>query len=176
MDARRIAEPTEIRRIEPADAATWHALRKRAVREHPDAFLTSFAEEQSTPLEAVAARLAVPIEDVFVLGAFLSETLVGTLGVYRQTHEKGRYRALVWGVYVADEARRRGVARALFEAAIDLSRRLGVERLTLAVKTDNTPARSLYVALGFVTWGIERDAFRVDGVPIDEEHMDLVLR
>lgn len=163
-----------IRHLDASHASAWHALRKRAVAEHPEAFLTSPAEEERTPLETVSRRLGSPASEAFVLGAFLEGAMVGMLGVLREAHEKARHKALVWGVYVAPEARRRGVGRALFEAAIERARDVGIERLNLAVKVDNAAARGLYQSMGFVSWGIERDSFRVDGRPIDEEHMVLV--
>lgn len=63
----------------------------------------------------------------------------------------------------------------LMSACLDHARSLpGVETVYLSVNTRNTAARSLYIALGFEPWGVERDTLRVDGAPQHEEH--LVLR
>ena len=39
-----------IRRLMPDDAGEYRTLRLRALREHPDAFTSSFEEEQIRPL------------------------------------------------------------------------------------------------------------------------------
>jgi hypothetical protein len=46
-----------IRRLMPDDAGEYRTLRLRALREHPDAFTSSFEEEQIRPLAWAQARL-----------------------------------------------------------------------------------------------------------------------
>ena len=46
-----------IRQLTPADAAAFQALRLRSLRESPEAFGSSYDEEVSRPLTAVAERL-----------------------------------------------------------------------------------------------------------------------
>jgi ribosomal-protein-alanine N-acetyltransferase len=55
----------------------------------------------------------------------------------------------VFGVYVAHEARRAGVARALMREAAGVIREAGKEWVVLGVDTPNEPARTLYADLGF---------------------------
>lgn len=98
-------------------------------------------------LDEVAARLARGAErEDMVFGAVDGEgVLVGVAGPRRDTHRKARHRAYVWGMYVAHEARGRGLGRALVESLIAYSRTLGgVERLTLSIVPDKQIARSLY--------------------------------
>jgi GNAT superfamily N-acetyltransferase len=52
-------------------------------------------------------------------------------------------------LFVAPQARRRGVARLLMDAARDLARSTGAARLVLATAKDNVPAKSLYLSLGY---------------------------
>lgn len=67
-------------------------------------------------------------------------------------------------LFVAPQARRRGVGRALMNAARDLALAQGVRQLTLATRIDNQAAQALYEALG---WQRDRDfhhyALRLDG-------------
>ena len=53
-------------------------------------------------------------------------------------------------LYVADHARRRGVAEALMNAAAETARRAGVSSLSLQTAHDNAAAQALYVKLGYV--------------------------
>ena len=52
-----------------------------------------------------------------VFGAFDS-ALVGVVGVRRQTRQKERHKAQIWGMYLREEHRGRGLGRRLMEAAI----------------------------------------------------------
>ena len=167
-----------IRPLDAADAAAFQALRLRGLRESPAAFGSTYEEEAGVPLNEIAARLAPGAggEDV-VFGVFADgDVLVGVAGLRREGHRKARHRARVWGMYVAPEARGRGLGRALLEAVIAHARTLtGVERLTLSVVPDNQAARSLYLRLGFVSFGVEPQAYRLDGEYWDSEHMALVI-
>jgi ribosomal protein S18 acetylase RimI-like enzyme len=69
-----------------------------------------------------------------------------------------RYRWSVWtsaedcwleDLYVAPEARRSGLGRALVDAALDSARERGCVRIELDVDEDNDPALGLYAAAGF---------------------------
>lgn len=65
---------------------------------------------------------------------------------------------------VRPSARRRGLARALVEAARVHASTLGAERMFLEVAVGNTPARALYQASGFSEAGRRRDYYaRPDG-------------
>lgn len=52
-------------------------------------------------------------------------------------------------LFVAETARRGGVARLLMDAAMGLARSTGAARLVLATAKDNAAARSLYLLLGY---------------------------
>jgi ribosomal protein S18 acetylase RimI-like enzyme len=55
----------------------------------------------------------------------------------------------VWGMWVAPEARGRGIGRRLINAAIEFAADGGAERLTLWVVDDNEAARAVYASAGF---------------------------
>jgi ribosomal protein S18 acetylase RimI-like enzyme len=79
-------------------------------------------------------------------------------------------------MYVASEHQSRGIGRRLLEAAIDAGRKMGgVEQLHLEVMVDNAPARALYLALGFQSYGVEKRALRIGDAYVDEELMFLML-
>ena len=160
------------------DAAAYQALRLRGLQESPAAFGSTYQSEVGVPLSRIAGRLVrgAGREDV-MFGAFDDGgALVGLAGLGRQTGLKTRHRAHVWGMYVAPEARGRGVGRALMQALIAHARTLaGLERLTLGVEAGNAAARALYHAVGFVTYGVEPQAYKLDGEYWDSELMSLAL-
>jgi ribosomal protein S18 acetylase RimI-like enzyme len=161
------------------DVDAFWALRLRALREHPGAFASAFEESRSRPRDAVRrdfqARNTGP--ESIVIGAFESDSLVGTAGCFREQGAKLRHKAIIWGVYVAPEARGRGVGRALVEAAVATARSWDeVEEVRLSVASDNVAACRLYRALGFVVYGVEPRALKLPDRYVDEDHMVLRLR
>ncbi|QSQ27022.1 GNAT family N-acetyltransferase [Pyxidicoccus parkwayensis] len=166
--------PLTVRRLRLDEAEVFWALRLRALREHPEAFGASPEEDEVRPMEQVRARLSG--DSQFVMGAFDGERLVGMAGLKRQDGRKSAHKAFIWGMYVAPEARSRGVGRKLITALLEEARKMpGVERITLAVTVGNAPAQTLYRALGFRTYGVEPAALKIGGAYVDEELMCLPL-
>jgi ribosomal protein S18 acetylase RimI-like enzyme len=52
-------------------------------------------------------------------------------------------------LFVAPQARRAGVARSLLEAACEMARSTGADRLRLSTAKDNEAAKALYAASGY---------------------------
>jgi ribosomal protein S18 acetylase RimI-like enzyme len=160
-----------VRMLGPADATLYRALRLRALREHPDAFTSSYEQDREQPVEAAAQRLtAHPF-----WGAYQHAELYGFVGLERELRAKNRHKATVMGMYVAPEIGGQGVARALLAALIAHARANGVESLVLTVTEGNERARRLYEAAGFRSFGVEPDAIRVAGRPYAKNHMHLAL-
>src|SRR5688500_18215835 len=108
----------ELRLLGPADAQAFQQIRLDALRDTPSAFSSSYEEERDTPLVAVAEQLT-PAAERFVIGAFESGRLVGIAGLHREEQAKLSHKAVLWGVYVAPEARERGTGRKLLARAIE---------------------------------------------------------
>lgn len=163
-----------IRRLLPSDAAAHQALRLRALREHPEAFTSSFEEESLKPLASSQQRLE-PTSPTCFWGAFVDATLVGQLGLERELRTKGRHKALVLGLYVAPEHARQGIARALLKTLLAAARASELELLVLTVTRGNQAAESLYRDAGFVSYGVEPGAIKVNNQRFDKNHLFLQL-
>jgi ribosomal protein S18 acetylase RimI-like enzyme len=169
-----------IRALGAADAEIYWALRLRALREHPDAFGTSHEDVRDRPIASTRQMLREhwESEDRFVLGAFDDAgTLVGMVRLGRENGLKDRHKAALTSMYVASEARRQGIGKALVSDLIARARSLlRLEQILLAVTTTNAAARGLYRSLGFSSYGVEPHALRLpDGTYLDEELMILWL-
>jgi ribosomal protein S18 acetylase RimI-like enzyme len=163
-----------IRRLVPADAPAYREIRLRGLREHPEAFTSSFEEDVVKPIATTEARLAAD-GDTAMWGAFVDAVLAGGIGLIRERRLKNRHKADIVAMYVLPEYARRGIGRALVEHAMSYARDAGIEQLTLTVTQGNAAARELYVAAGFVTFGVEPRAIKVMDQYFAKEHMILFL-
>jgi ribosomal protein S18 acetylase RimI-like enzyme len=81
------------------------------------------------------------------------------------------------GMYVAPEARRRGIGRALLLEAISRLRTAGdIEQVELTVVRTEEPARRLYLSAGFQVQGVLRHAMKMGDEYFDEEELVLWLK
>lgn len=163
-----------IRRLLSTDAAEFRALRLRALREHPEAFTSSFEEATLKPLAESEQRLA-PQSNEHFWGAFDGEVLVGMVGLDYEQRMKARHKALVVAMYVAPEQSRRGIGGALLDELVAQARADGLESLTLTVTVGNQGAERLYLDAGFVSFGIEPQAIKVQHQYFGKNQMRLSL-
>jgi ribosomal protein S18 acetylase RimI-like enzyme len=167
---REVAPAWHVRRLGPEDAAAFQALRLEGLARHPCAFAASHDEETGQSLADVAARL----EHQPVFGGFNQGMLLGIAGFAVPARAKKRHKGLLWGVYVREAARGRGLGRALVVQVIEYAR-AHVMQLHAAVVTTNDAARGLYRTLGFTTYGLEPRGLACEGGYFDQELMVLRL-
>ena len=160
----------EIRRLVPADAAVYRDVRLEGLRLRPEAFGSTFAEESVKPLDWFAGRL----DSAAVFGAFEGDTLLGVAGLFVRDSVKEAHKGVLWGMYVRPQARGAGLGRRLVEAVIAHARHC-VEIIELRVVEGNEEARRLYAGLGFVEYGVEKNAMKQNGRYWDEVLMAMPL-
>jgi RimJ/RimL family protein N-acetyltransferase len=163
----------DIRRLTPADAREYRALRIRALWEFPEAFTSSYEEDEKKPDEVWEVRLAG--EHTMFWGAYEAGTLCGMVGLERERRAKNRHKGTVVGMYVSQEYFGTGMGRALIDALLAEARRAGLELLVLTVTEGNAVATKFYEAAGFRSFGIEPHAIKVDGRYFGKNHMYLDL-
>jgi ribosomal protein S18 acetylase RimI-like enzyme len=165
----------EIRTIGDADVEAWWNLRLEALRSESWAFGSSAEEHETSTLEETAARLRENPEVNFTLGAFDGGKLIGMATFVRETRIKQRHTGHVYGVHVAASHRRRGMGEALIRALLEKARRdhPTLEQISLAVTAGNGDAGRLYRRLGFIPFGVEPRALKINGQYFDMEHMSL---
>ncbi|MFK4146714.1 GNAT family N-acetyltransferase [Streptomyces sp. NPDC004065] len=135
------------------DRATWSTL--HAVTPPPREPYEPFFTPRSGPRDHLVAELDGRLAGYIRLGL---PTDVASNAHVRQ----------IRGLAVAEEARGRGVGRALLRAAVEEARRQGARRISLRVLGHNTPARKLYESEGFVVEGVQPGEFHLDGAYVDD--------
>jgi ribosomal protein S18 acetylase RimI-like enzyme len=160
------AEDLEIRRLsqeEPGDPVLYQSIRLEALQANPEAFGSTFEVENEKPLSWFSDQL----RGSTVLGAFRNAQLIAIACFAAQQNRKRAHKGGLWGMYVRPAARRAGVGRRLVEAICNLARQQ-VELIQLTVVRDNEPARRLYARLGFLEYGLEKNALKQGGRYYDE--------
>jgi RimJ/RimL family protein N-acetyltransferase len=164
----------DVRPLTLPDADAFIALRRQALVDSPAAFGSSPEDDRNASLSFVVSMLEGEGESM-ILGAFAPE-LIGTLGLYRDNHQKTAHKAHMWGMFVAPAYRGQGVGRKLLLAAIAHARTLqGITQVQPSVSAEAPGAKRLYETCGFVVWGAEPRALSLDGRFISEYHMSMVF-
>ena len=165
----------DIRSLNADNAEAWWRLRLEMLRNDPESFADSVEEHQNISMETTRKRLSGDPASSFVLGSFENGNLTGTTGFFRHHYHKELHKGLIWGVYVRPESRGKGVARALMQEVIRRARQMeGLEQITL-VASAHLPARKLYEALGFESYGVERRSLKIGTEYVDDVLMVLWL-
>ena len=152
-----------VRRLAPSEGVAYREIRLEALRLNPEAFGSTFEAESVRPFEHFSERVA----SCPVFAAFRGAEIVGMAGFLGREGQKDAHKGYLWGMYVRSDARNAGVGRKLAEAVIEYARQ-HVEILQLDVVSENEAARRLYESLGFVEYGIERNALKQGGRYYDE--------
>jgi ribosomal protein S18 acetylase RimI-like enzyme len=162
MTSSRIA----VRRLLPAEAEAFRAIRLEALATCPEAFATTYAKQAADP----PGYFAETLRAAAVFGAFRGEEIVGMAGLRREPGDRKQHKGVLWGMYVRPAARGLGLGRALLRAVLEYARG-EVEQVLLLVVSDNRRAVRLYESEGFVSYGLERRALKQGERYLDEYHM-----
>jgi ribosomal protein S18 acetylase RimI-like enzyme len=154
----------KVRRLEANDVTAFRELRLEGLKNHPEAFGSSWEDEADRPPAWWAERLEMNT----VLGGWIDDSpLLGMAGFRTNTAAKLRHKGLLWGMYVRPAARGTGLAAALVQGIIERAQGV-VEDICLTVVVSNTAAYRLYSAAGFEQYGLERRALKVGDLYYDE--------
>lgn len=145
----RLEDEADLSRLD--FATTWTFSTIRAVPTQPRPFLG----KDTSPGDVLVA------EDDGVVAGYLRLT-------HPTPFPSSRHVLLVSGIGVDPAHTRRGIGRALVEAAIAEARTRGMRRLTLHVLGPNAAARALYESCGFVVEGVQHGEFHLEGQDVDD--------
>jgi RimJ/RimL family protein N-acetyltransferase len=163
-----------VRRAVPGDAGSLVEL-ARSVGAEPEGWLITNGEWRTPSEERRYLRAVRRHSHAAVFVAETPDGIVGRISLARDTHPASEHVADL-GLMVAAPYRRRGIGRALMDAAEAWARDVGVRKLELHVFPYNEAAIALYEGLGYEREGLRRDHYRrADGF-VDAILMAKVLR
>ena len=139
-----MADEVTIRRMKLADTEAVAAL-EQAIFARP----WSKADFDHELTENKVARYLVAEEDGRVIG------YAGAWVILDESH--------ITNIAVREALRGQGIGRMLTQALLQYVSNLGAAYATLEVREHNTPAKSLYTALGFITVGRRKKYYEDNG-------------
>jgi ribosomal protein S18 acetylase RimI-like enzyme len=139
----------DVRRLRTDQVDLLQDVRLRALADAPWAYGSSHAREEEYTRERW--EWFADQQDAAIYVAVDGEAAVGMAGGFFP--EEGV--VMLWGMWVAPEARGRGLARQLVEAVIPWARERGATTIRLDVTDDDRarPAAALYRSFGFTPTG-----------------------
>lgn len=144
---------TLVRHFKPDEWPIYKALRLRSLEDSPMAFGSTLDLESQRPDAVWAERLrnAVASGQDCVLLAEVDGAARGV--VWAKADASDPRTVNLFQMWVAPEARGRGVGDALLQAALQWARQSGAHRVGLGVAVGDTPAARLYQRAGFADCG-----------------------
>lgn len=117
---------------------------------------------------------AVQTDNSTIIVASDRGVLVGYVAAYGGAYRRNRHSVdIVAGVLQSHAGQ--GLGRRLLEDLIGWAQGHGVSRLQLTTMMHNEPALRLYTRMGFEVEGVRRNSLIVEGQPVDEVAMALIL-
>jgi RimJ/RimL family protein N-acetyltransferase len=153
-----------------ADGSRLRELRLEALRGNPLAFTADLGESENRAAEYwddLVERGAGAGKEVIIVAEAGGE-FVGMTGVFTPTRPKLAHSGCIWGVYVREPARGRGIGEAMVNAALDWARSKKLVTVRLSVVAANHSAKRCYERCGFTVYGVEPLAVQWEGQFFDE--------
>jgi ribosomal protein S18 acetylase RimI-like enzyme len=168
------------RPLEVEDFETYLLLQEEALQNSPELFGSDYESYQAISKlnkeQLFEQFLDYPYN--FLLACFNSSNMpIGMIGFSSKKDKTNlRHKGEIWGLYVKPDYRTKSIATNLIQHVVDSAKEnLGTEQILLKVAVPNTKAYSLYLKLGFLVYGTEIRALKVDNQYVDEYLMIKLL-
>jgi len=156
------------------DYPAYDALRGMALDTVPQAFGSS--NEEEIPHRKNRFESNVTHEESFIMGAFDEGELVGMVGFMKLEKIKMRHKGIIWGMFVKPDMQGRGIGSQLMKNTLEKAAQIKhLQKINLDVNAENPAAIRLYEKMGFISFGLERNALLVNGKMYDTILMSKIV-
>jgi ribosomal protein S18 acetylase RimI-like enzyme len=164
----------EIIKLKESDWKKFKELRLEAIQNDGHAFGSSYQELIKLTEKEWKEKILKPGSCIFI--AKDKDDFIGMAAAYQEEGEKCRHVAYIWGVYVKDIHRQKGIGRQLMEAILSaLKSNREVVKANLNVTTTQIGAVKLYESLGFTITGTSHREIKINGEYFDEHSMEKIF-
>ena len=165
---------TTLRRLKAEDVDAFRAMRLRALRDHPRAYMQTFEEENVRPRKFHEFM----VENNIIMGAFHENTVVGVTTLVGYTIlslnglTKTKHKGIVWGAYVLPEHRYKDLAKDMRLRLFEIAKEIGLTACTSSIVANNPAALKVHQGVGYIEMFREKDAVQhADGSFDDVIHL-----
>ena len=163
-----------IRKLQPHESAVYREVRLACLKNVPQFFGSTYEEEVLNPKFMFETFIETDSPDHVMFGAFDQERLIGITGFNRMARQRAMHRGEIVQVYVDSNYRGQNIGEKLIRQALNYGFHLeGIEQVQLSVIANNHTAIRLYEKLGFKTFGIQPNYFKVGDTYLDQQFMQL---
>jgi len=139
-----------------------------------DNFGSTYEEEVLIPKLKFETYIENDSQEHFMFGAFDDDKLIGITGFNRMDRQRAMHRGEVVQVYVDSNYRGQNIGEKLIRRVLEHAFTLdGIEQVQLSVVARNQTAIKLYEKLGFKTFGVQPNYFKVGNEYMDQQFMQL---
>lgn len=161
-----------LKRLLPENWKEYKTLRLEGMNESPEAFFSTYEEESQKTENEWKQWL-----EAYILGAYNDDNkLVGCMTLFKNTRQRDKHSAHIYGAYVKKDFRGMGIGKTLLKKIIEQAEISEVEILYLDCTVTQTAALKLYKSFGFQTYGTIPWSMRIGDRYLSQECMFLKLK
>lgn len=169
--------PIIIRKLQPHESSIYREIRLSCMKNASDYFGSTYEEEILNPKLKFETFIENDSQTHFMFGAFERDKLIGITGFHRMERQRDRHRGEVVQVYVDANYRGQNVGEKLIRSVLKNAFALeGIEQVQLSVIAGNEKAIKLYEKIGFRTFSIQQNYFKIGDGYKDQQFMQLFKR
>lgn len=154
----------KIRKLTSEDYLLYKAIRLESLLKDPSAFGSTY-EYDSVQADNYWQNT---LNSYHIFGLFDDEKIVGCVGLEISTMERFKHNAKLWGMYVSEEYRGKGLAFKLIEELVNYAKNMRIMQIHLSCMKVNEIAINFYNKLGFQLYGIMPKAVKIGGEYFDD--------
>lgn len=154
----------KVRKLTAEDYLLYKTIRLESLLKDPNAFGSTY-EYDSVQADNYWQNT---LNSYHIFGLFDDEKIIGCVGLEIPTMERFKHTAKLWGMYVSEEYRGKGLAFKLIEELVNYAKSNEILQIHLSCMKVNEIAINFYNKLGFQLYGIMPKAVKIGGEYFDD--------